>query len=155
MKKRTILFAALLSLVAGMVIAQSDDSKKTVEDSVAAIEQPKTDQVVAYYFHGERRCETCMKLEAYSQEAIEDSFADRLADSSLVWRVVNFEADENEHYAEHYELYSQAVILSRVRDGKEVRWRNLDKIWEKVGDKEDFLAYIRTETHRFLDEETD
>ena len=38
--------------------------------------------IVAYYFHGNKRCSTCRKLEAYSRKAIEGGFADELAASA-------------------------------------------------------------------------
>ena len=35
-----------------------------------------THKVIAYYFHTNTRCSTCMKIEAYSKEAIEQGFAE-------------------------------------------------------------------------------
>lgn len=43
-------------------------------DEEAASIAPK-DGVVAYDFHGNKRCSTCRKLEAYSEEAITGGFA--------------------------------------------------------------------------------
>lgn len=141
---------ALLLFSASAFGAPADSVKLQPPDSNAAVTPAGHGQVIAYYFHGDRRCATCQKLEAYSHEAIETGFADRLNDSTLVWRVINFEQADNEHFAKDYELYSQAVILSRVVDGKEVGWVNLDQIWTLVGDKEKFVAYIQAETDRFL-----
>lgn len=146
----------LLLLPLAVSVAGEEDSvgtpvtATTVADTTeSAVEDAGT--VVAYYFHGNRRCATCKKLEAYSAEAISEGFGELLEDSSLVWRVVNFDSEGNEHYAKDYQLYSQAVILSRVVDGKETEWLNLDKIWQLVGDKEAFLSYIRKETQTFLE----
>jgi hypothetical protein len=52
---------------------------------------------------------------------------------------VNFDDEVNRHFVNDYKLYSQSLILSRVRGGKEVAWANLDKIWTLVGNKEEFL----------------
>ena len=93
---------------------------------------------------------TCEKLEAYSEEAIGSGFATALKDSAIVWRTLNFEDEGNEHYAKSYQLYSQSLIVSRVRSGEEVQWKSLGKIWELVGDKEEFIAYIQTEVKAFM-----
>lgn len=151
MKERML--ASLVALLLCSVFAFAapvDSTKSQPADSSTAVSPSGHEQVIAYYFHGERRCATCQKLEAYSHEAIETGFADQLKDSTLVWRVINFEQPDNEHFARDYELYSQAVILSRVVDGKEVGWVNLDQIWTLVGDKDKFVAYVTAETNRFL-----
>ena len=49
------------------------------------------------------------------------------------------------------DLYTKALILARVVDGEEVEWKNLDRIWALVGNKKDFLGYVREELKRFLD----
>jgi hypothetical protein len=49
-----------------------------------------------------------------------------------------------------YGLFTQSLILSRVVDGKEVEWKNLDQIWKLVGDKEQYLTYVTSETRNFL-----
>ena len=131
-------------------VAMASDSVKTVANDKRD-DTTGTDQVVVYYLHMNRRCQTCQKLEAYSEEAVTSGFEDQLKDSSLVWRVANFESEGNEHFAKDYQLYSQSVILSRLHDGKETEWKNLDKIWKLVGDKEAFIAYVQSEVHQFLD----
>jgi hypothetical protein len=124
------------------------DSTETAE--VVSDKASESDQIVVYYLHMNRRCMTCEKLEAYSEEAISTGFVEQLKDSTLIWRVTNFETEGNEHFAKDYQLYSQSVILSRQRDGKELEFKNLDQIWKLVGDKEEFVAYIQTETQQFM-----
>lgn len=103
----------------------------------------KGDQVVAYYLHGQARCPTCYKLEQYSREAIEANFKDALASGKLEFKVVNIEDKGNEHYAKEYQLYTKSLILSLTRGGKEIKWVNLDKIWELVGNKDRFIDYVK------------
>ena len=109
-------------------------------------------QVVAYYFHGQMRCPTCHKLEQYSKEAIEANFKDALASGKLEFKVVNIEDKGNEHYGNDYQLYTKSLILSLVKDGKEIKWKNMDKIWEYVGNKERFMDYVKSGVADFLKE---
>lgn len=108
-------------------------------------------RVVAYYFHGDVRCATCNKLEAYTGEAINQGFADELQSGRLVWRVVNYDKKGNEHFVDDYSLPYQSVILVEQIDGHETAFRNLEQVWELVGDKNAYLEYVRTETRHFLD----
>jgi hypothetical protein len=43
------------------------------------------------------------------------------------------------------------VVLSKVVKGKEVEWRNLDKVWLLLRSPEKFKEYIRAETRAFLE----
>ena len=129
------------------------DSNVVAEPNSKEIQEPF--QVVVYYLHMNRRCMTCKKLESYSKEAIESGFPKQLSDSSIVFKVKNFEQKENEHFAKDYQLYSQSLILSRQHDGKEIEWKNLDKIWELVGNKEKFISYVQKEVKDFLNSKED
>jgi hypothetical protein len=120
--------------------------------SAQAAEDAKGAHVIAYYFHGSFRCPTCHKLEQYSKEAIETNFKDAIASGRLEYKVVNIEDKGNEHYGSDYQLYTKSLILSLVKDGKEIKWKNLDKIWEYVGNKERFIDYVKCEVADFLKE---
>jgi hypothetical protein len=113
-------------------------------------EGAKGAHVIAYYFHGQMRCPTCHKLEQYSKEAIETNFKDSLASEKLEFKVVNVEDKGNEHYGNDYQLYTKSLILSLIKDGKEIKWKNLDKIWEYVGNKQGFIDYVKSEVADFL-----
>jgi len=120
-------------------------------DFVYAQEQPAP-KVLAYYFHGSSRCPTCHKLEQYSKEAIEINFKDALIAGKLEFKVINVEDSGKQYYVDRYGLYSQALILSLVKDGKETKWENLNKIWEYAGNKEIFLGYVKGKVADFLKE---
>ena len=114
-------------------------------------EIPKA-RLIAYYFHGSFRCPTCHKLEQYSKEAIETNFKDALASGKLEFRVVKVEDKGNEHYGNDYQLYTKSLILSLVKDGKQIKWINLDKIWEYVGNKQRFIDYVKSGVAELLKE---
>jgi len=120
--------------------------------SAQAGESIKGAHIVAYYFHGTMRCPTCHKLEQYSKEAIETNFKKDIASGKIEFKEINIDHKGNEHYAGDYQLYTKSLVLSLVRDGKEVRWKNLDKIWEYVRDKERFVEYVKAEVSNFLRE---
>lgn len=109
-------------------------------------------KVIAYYFHGNFRCYTCHTIEQYSREAIETNFKDALASGKLEFKVINVEERGNEHFVNDYQLYTKSLILSLVKDGKEIKSKNLTKIWEYVRNKQKFFDYINEEVGNFLKE---
>ncbi len=148
-----LLFSVVSVFAVEKPMNQSKDSSEVVINKSKETQQ--LDKVVVYYLHMNRRCMTCKKLEAYSKEAIETGFAQQLHDSSVVIEVKNFEQEGNEHFAKKYQLYSQSLILSRQHDGKETEWKNLDKIWELVGNKEEFITYVQNQVKDFLNPKKD
>ncbi len=130
MKKLFLVLLAIAALSSSGIIHSS---------LAQAAEDAKGTHVVAYYFHGTMRCSTCYKLEQYSKEAIGADL-----------KVVNVEEKENEHYIKDYQLYTKSLILSLVKDGKEIKWKNLDKIWECVGNKQRFIDYVKSGVADFL-----
>jgi len=134
-----------LVILAAVAVISISFSAFAAEDKPAA-------KVIAYYFHGTMRCPTCHKLEQYSKEAIETNFKKAIASGKLEFKVVNVEDKGNEHYGSDYQLYTKSLILSLVKDGKEIKWKNMDKIWEYVGNKQRFIDYVKSGVTDFLKE---
>ncbi|HAJ57286.1 MAG TPA: hypothetical protein DCL35_05900 [Candidatus Omnitrophica bacterium] len=107
-------------------------------------------KVVAYYFHGAFRCSTCTTIEKYSKEAVKINFSEALESSKLEFKTVNVEDRGNEHFVKDYQLYTKSLILSLVKDDKEIKSKNLDKIWQYAGNKQKFIDYVTGEIEGFL-----
>lgn len=120
--------------------------------SSAAEEAVPGGTVTVYYFHGNFRCPTCRNMEQYAKEVIENDFKDALTSGKLTFKAVNVESKGNEHFVNDYQLYTKALILSLQKDGKEIRSKNLDKIWQLVRDKGQYESYVRDEMAAFLKE---
>jgi hypothetical protein len=137
----------LAALVAGALIVVSPVSADETSAEVAA----PTDGVVAFYFHGNVRCATCRKIEAYADEAIHTGFAKALEDGTLTWSVVNIDEEENKHFVEDFQLTTRSVVLAEYRDGQLIRHENLDKVWQLVRSQQDFVDYVQDETGAFFE----
>ena len=116
----------------------------------SAADKPPDSKVYAYYFHGTMRCPTCHKLEQYSKEAIDTNFKPEVASGKLVFNVINTDKRGNEHFVNDYQLYTKSLILSLVKDGKEIKHKNLDKIWEHSRNKQKFIDYVTSEISNFM-----
>lgn len=131
--------AVALGLAAAATAADQPAPPATVNDGI-----------VAYYFHGNVRCATCRAIEAQAERAIHEAFAAQLEDGTLAWQVVNLEQPENEHFTHDFQLTTKSVVLAEYRDGKVVRFANLDQVWQLVRSEDRFAAYVQDETRRFL-----
>ncbi len=123
-----------------------------IGEGTARAASPQDAQVIAYYFHGSMRCATCHKLEQYSKEAVENNFKNELESGKLEFKIINVDEPSNKHFSGAYQLYTKSLVLSLVKDGKEVKYKNLDKIWEYVRDKQRFSEYVKQEIAAFLKE---
>jgi hypothetical protein len=118
--------------------------------AAVATEQLPDNALVVYYFHGQTRCPTCRKIESYSHDAVHTAFVDELAQKKVVWRVVNYEQPENAHFVTDYKLLSSSIVLVHTTDGKVTEWRNLERVWDLVGNPDTFTEYIRGEARSML-----
>ena len=107
-------------------------------------------QVVVTYFHTTFRCPTCKKLESYSRETVENDFAKQIKEKKIIFRALNVEESENQHFIKDYGLYTKSLIVSLTRGGKEVQWKNLPDIWRLVQDRDEFEQYVRSEIEAYL-----
>ncbi|MFH1673159.1 MAG: nitrophenyl compound nitroreductase subunit ArsF family protein [Pseudomonadota bacterium] len=153
MKSKTLITVALLVFVLGsatFLIAK--ESRQGPETDPEKSLRQSSHKVVTYYFHGRARCSSCRKIEAYTREAILSGFADAIRDGRLEWLAVNIEEHGNEHFIKDFKLYTKSVVIVDTRNGEQIRWKNLKKVWELLYDKDAFLKYIRDEVGSYLAE---
>jgi hypothetical protein len=163
MKVKTLVAAVLLLFVAvsiAIVVLREMGDRGSAEaapttaqrTAAAATAEPKppAHQFTAYYFRTNVRCPSCIKIESWTDEAITTNFADELDDGSLLWTTINTEEEGNEHYVEDYELYTKQVILAEFEKGERVRYKDLAKVWDLLGDQQAFGDYIVSEVESFI-----
>ncbi len=149
---RLILVLFVLASVAYLVFDGFKTSEATVDTSTAeqVSSEIEGDQVLVYYFHGDVRCPTCIKIEALSTEAIQNGFAEDIEAGRLVWEAVNTDQPENAHFIDDYELYTKSLIVVKKTDGEQTTWKNLPEIWELVNDDEAFIQYVDEEVKAYF-----
>jgi hypothetical protein len=156
---RGLVTAALLLIVAATVgVAVRDEVRQrgtapaqaapsiTVPEGETKAARPK---LIVYYFHTATRCVSCLKIENLTQFTLESDFSSELVEGLIEWRPVNLDTPGNGHFAKEYGLYTKSVVLSEVRDGRETRWRNLEKVWHLLPDPEGFRRYVEEEVRSF------
>ena len=108
--------------------------------------------VVVYYFHGSFRCYSCHRIEQYSKEAVEQFFEEELKSGKLIFKAINTEERGNRHFINDYRLYTKSVVISLMKNGKEIKYKNLIKVWEYLRDKQKFYDYVKGEINSYIKE---
>jgi len=142
MKNYTALLLSILFVLVLYINQSHGDENKAIilKDSTT----------IVYYFHSNIRCETCNKLEKFTIEAVKKHFSKEIDESRIELKIINIDEVENERFIKKYDLYMQTLILSKIIDGKEIKYEILDQIWDLVGNKEKYFLYIKNEINDFL-----
>jgi hypothetical protein len=126
------------------------DAKPVASDTKQITTNATAQQVIAYYFHGTVRCETCLMIEQLAKAVIEQQFSTELTMNGLVFTSVNYELPENAHFLTDYKLPCPSLVLVRRTDGKEEAWKLLADTWQLVHEPIRLNAYVETEVRHFL-----
>lgn len=108
--------------------------------------------VIVYYFHGNFRCPTCLKIEQHAKEAVEKNFKQELSSGKVIFKAINVDEKKNEHFIHGYQLYTKSLVISLVKNGNEEKYENLSKIWEYVRNKDKFFEYVKSKIIDYLKE---
>ncbi len=109
-------------------------------------------KLVAYYLHGTYRCPTCLSIEKQSKDAVEGDFGREIGEGKAAFLSLNFDEQENAHFISDYALMTKSLVLSLRKDGKEVKWKNLQEVWTHVRTPDRFREYVRNEVKAMLKE---
>lgn len=107
-------------------------------------------QIKIMYFHATTRCEGCILLESYISESINLLFPNELKSGEFTFTSLDFLDEQNANFEKLYKIESQTLIISKIEDGKEVKWVELDKIWDYSNNFKKFKKYISVEMKKFL-----
>ncbi len=130
---------------------KAEPSKDTKGAADEVQQKQEGAKVVVYYFHGNVRCPSCIKLEEYSGEAINNGFQKELSAGAVEFKSINVDEEPNRHFIQEYQLVSRSVVVSKIENGKEVKWKNLDMIWHLVGNHDKYVEYIKNETQNIIE----
>jgi hypothetical protein len=139
MKKQNvigIIALTLLLLGSSISISAADSAKK---DSV---------RIDVTYFHATQRCQGCMTIEELTEGTMKDYFAKELKDSSMTYSSIDFLDPKNEHFQDDYKFEVQTLIISKKVNGKEVKWKNLEKIWDLYSNPTNYTKYLESEIRK-------
>jgi thiol-disulfide isomerase/thioredoxin len=151
MMRRVVAVAVVVGLMGVMsqMLAAADSAAKTGTDATKAKAAAKAkavtpaDRVVVMYFHRTQRCPTCRRMGAYSEEAVKKGFAKDVKKGVVEFHYIDFQDEKNAAYAKGYKVTGPTLVVAQIVGNKVKGYKNLEEIWEKNGDKDEFLKYVR------------
>lgn len=150
MKKQVITAALLLFVgvslfvavadVAGWRQAASEEGAATEGQSEISslIDSDTKTRYTAIYFHATHRCPTCETIEEYAHDALNSE----IEQGNIAWKVADYTTEENKQIVEQCEVFTSTVVLLDVQDGKVIRWKNLEDVWNYTSDKTAFTSFM-------------
>ena len=153
MKPKTLFSIVLLGFVAVSVVfacrkvapEASSNQEQAASNEAGIIASPvglnaklAESQFSAVYFHAPHRCPTCRKIESFSHEAL----TPEIEAGNVAWQVADYTADDNASLVDQFKVFTSTVVLVEVQDGKVVRWKNLEDVWNHTRDQADFTTFI-------------
>jgi len=106
MKKYFVLFAiAFFSVSIGSC---SNNKVNGNEKTPQGVSSNSAKSIQILYFHGDRRCPTCIKVGEVSQNLISTKYAEN---SSVEFKDINIDQDENKALAEKYQVTGSSLLI--------------------------------------------
>jgi hypothetical protein len=109
------------------------------------------DSVTVYYFHGNRRCRTCMGIQRAIQSTISERFAADTASGALVFREVNIDEPANAHFVQDFNLSSSSMVVVATTGDKTVKWENCSEVWPLAHNETELAAYAEKQIRSYLE----
>jgi hypothetical protein len=109
------------------------------------------DSIVVYYFHGNRRCRTCMAIQQAIQTTVSERFGAETASGALVFREVNIDEPANAHFITDFDLSSSSMVVVARRGDETVKWENCAEVWPLAHQPAELVAYAERQIRTYLD----
>jgi hypothetical protein len=107
----------------------------------------KKNNYLVYYFHPTARCESCINIENFTKELLENKYS---KDPEITFKPLNIEDKENEHFKKEFNLKFSSVIIVDVKDKSVNRFKLLDSVWSYSDNKERMFKYAEREIEEFI-----
>jgi hypothetical protein len=144
------LFLTVLLLLAVVAVSGYAESGSAAVSDTAQVAPASNHKIMVYYLYFNPRCETCLNMEAYSKEAVETGFAQEIKAGKVEWHAYDVDKEPYKHFWTDFKMDTKELIMLDMVDGKQVRWKNCDKIWDLANVKPDFLTYVQNEVRAYL-----
>lgn len=129
-----------------------ETSNFTSTTTAAANADPNAapDTVVVYYFHGNRRCHTCVGIQETISSTIQERFGQETASGALTFKEINFEDPANKHFVKEFGLSFSSMVVAANQGQKTLKWENCEKIWPLARDKAALAEYADKSIRTYL-----
>jgi len=97
-------FALLMMFFQFSCSGQTNQNQTGTESEIAS-------QVGVYYFHFERRCTTCLSVEANSKKAVEELFPEQVKTGDYFFKAVNLDEASGKEIGDKMDIGMQTLVV--------------------------------------------
>ena len=147
-----ISFVLLLSGLM-LVSCQQKESKKTVTEEASINAENQEVTAVVYYFHGTRRCPTCIKVGEIARATVENNFKKEIEEGKVKFEDINVEDGKHDDLVEKFQIKWNALIIRiNSKEGEEISDLT-DMAFQYANTSPDEVeAAIKTKLYKFLNQ---
>jgi predicted small secreted protein len=143
--KRMVMITALLLLPCLVLIScgctTSSGSGQSGGIDTSRSSSP-VEKVEVYHFHATRQCYSCVTLGAYAEETVNTCFAPEVQSGKVVFAHINMDLPENTALVERYGPTGSSLWIG-VYDRDGFHKEEDLTVWYKVGNKDEYMAYLK------------
>ena len=144
MKKLSILIALFIIMIGAASCNKPDSKLQTHEANIK-------NQTVVYYFHTDRRCKTCMKIDKTAFNLVIHDFAEARKAGKLSYKQYNIDMEENLDIAIEFEASgSKLCVVNYDKDGKKTITDLTDFAFSNAFSEEKFEPGIKAAIEKAL-----
>ncbi|HPY61372.1 MAG TPA: nitrophenyl compound nitroreductase subunit ArsF family protein [Methanospirillum sp.] len=99
-------------------------------------------QVEVYHFHPNQGCRTCTTIGEYAEELVKKSYPAELESKNMVFDHINFQDQKNADLVRKFEVTGSSLMIG-VTDPSGFHKEEDIKVWYKVGNKDEFMTYLK------------
>jgi len=98
---------------------QQSDRKNSNSNTV--ITDNKNNIAMVMYFHGKRRCPTCVAVGEITKSTLENYFKEEMQQGKIRFSDINIDDKQYENLVSEYQInWNALLILTNTKDGKKV-----------------------------------
>lgn len=135
-KNRLIITSLILCIVCFGLIISGVTAAGTNSTPSGAL------QVEVYHFHPTNGCITCTTIGNYAEELIHKSYPAELESKKVVFDHINYQDPKNIDLVRKFEVSGSSLMIG-VTDATGFHKEENIKVWYKVGNKDEFMTYLK------------
>jgi len=146
MNVRTVVMITALFLLPCLILVSCGCTSSGGSGQSGGIDTTRSsspvEKVEIYHFHATRQCYSCITLGAYAEETVNTSFAPEVQSGKVVFGHINVDLPENHALVEQYGPTGSSLWIG-VYDKDGFHKEENVNVWYKIGNKDEYMAYLK------------
>lgn len=143
MKNKSLLIQlTIFSVVAVALIIFGSAKNSQSSDVEGGVAKPKADKIEIMYFHATARCPSCIALEEYVKETVDEFFQEEIASGKINFQEINVDLSENKDLSLKFKAVGSSLKINEIYGGADHIEEDV-RVWRYLSDKDSFKNYLK------------